>query len=268
VFTACSGPAAGPFSQSPSAVQHASIRLDGQERTYRLFRPPSLDPKRPVPLVVALAGCPTTGDDMAAITHLDDQATTGGFVVVYPDPVGGCWNTGIPCCSGSGDDVTFINRLLDRLSTDIRIDKSRTFAAGASAGGIMAYRVACELSDRFTAIASVAGLMGPQACRPKRPVSILEMHGTNDSVVPYTGGAEAVQQWVTLDGCVGEPTRSVSGITKTSTWSNCQGSTVIRFDTVEGGHHSWFGSALDPVPREPNSNATVWGFFTHLGARG
>jgi hypothetical protein len=24
-------------------------------------------------------------------SRLDDQATTGGFVVVYPDPVGGCW---------------------------------------------------------------------------------------------------------------------------------------------------------------------------------
>jgi polyhydroxybutyrate depolymerase len=204
---------------------------------------------------------------MAAITRLDDQATTGGFVVVYPDPVGGCWNTGVPCCSGSGDDVTFINRLLDRLSTDNRIDKSRIFAAGASAGGIMAYRVACELSDRFTAIASVAGLMGPQACRPARPVSILEMHGTDDSVVPYTGGADAIQQWVALDGCAGEAAQSVSGITRTFTWSNCRGGTVVRFDTVEGGHHSWFGSALHPVPGEPNSNATIWGFFSHLGPR-
>jgi polyhydroxybutyrate depolymerase len=267
----CSGPFAGDTSsQSSNRVQHASLSIGGENRTYRLFRPPSLDPKRPAPLLVALAGCSTTttpGDDMAAITHLDDQATTGGFVVAYPDPVGGCWNTGIPCCSGRGDDVTFLNRLLDRLSTDMRIDKSRVFAAGASAGGVMGYRVACELSDRFTAIASVGGLIGPHACRPARPVSILEMHGTNDSVVPYTGGADAIEQWVTLDGCGGDPRRSVSGITKTSTWSNCQGGTVVRFDTVEGGHHSWFGSALDPVPGEPNSNATAWGFFTQLRPR-
>jgi polyhydroxybutyrate depolymerase len=51
----------------------------------------------------------------------------------------------------------------------------------------MAYRLACELSTRITAIASVSGTMLFDACHPARPVSILEMHGTNDSNVPYDG---------------------------------------------------------------------------------
>jgi polyhydroxybutyrate depolymerase len=263
----CGGSAATPKANpSPtSGVQHASLTIGGAKRTYRLYIPPSLDLKKAAPLVVALTACPTTGDGMAEATHFDDQATTGGFIVVYPDPVGGCWNTGT--CCGTADDFTFISRLLDRMTTDLRIDKARIFAAGISAGAIMAYSEACKLSDRFAAIASVAGREDLNDCRPARRVSILEMHGTNDSHIPYTVGADAVQRWVTLDGCTGNPTQSESGITKTSTWSNCQGGTVVRFDTVVGGHHSWFGSTFDPVPGEPNSTAVVWDFFSKLAPR-
>ena len=106
-----------------------------------------------------------------------------------------------------------------------------------------------------------------QDCRPARPVSILEMHGTDDGRVAYEGGASAINRWVTLDGCAGNPIQSVSGITKTSIWNGCLGGTVVRFDTVVGGHHTWFGSAYDPVPGEPSSNAVVWGFFNNLAPR-
>lgn len=263
----CGGSAATPKANpSPSSgVQHASLTIGGAKRTYRLYIPPSLDQKQPTPLVVALTACPTTGDGMADATHLDDQATTGGFMVVYPDPVGGCWNTGT--CCGNADDFTFISRLLDRLTTDLRIDKARIFAAGISVGAIMAYSLACKLSDRFAAIASVAGREDLKDCKPARLVSVLEMHGTDDSHAPYTEAANAVQRWVTLDGCTGNPTQSKSGITETSVWSKCQRGTMVRFDTVAGGHHSWFGSMFDPVPGEPNSNAVVWDFFSKLAPR-
>lgn len=120
---------------------------------------------------------------------------------------------------------------------------------------------------QLAAIASVAGREDLQDCKPARPLSVLEMHGTDDASVPYTGGASAVQRWVTLDGCTGNPTQSTSGITTTSIWSNCQRGTVVRFDTIEGGHHQWFGSTFDPVPGEPNSNPIVWDFFSKSAPR-
>jgi polyhydroxybutyrate depolymerase len=265
--SACGGSAATPKANpSPSSgVQHASLTVGGVKRTYRLYIPPSLDQKQPAPLVVGLTGCPSIGDDMAAGSHLDDQATIGGFVIVYPDPVGGCWNTG--SCCGNADDFSFISRLLDRLTTDLRIDKGRIFAAGFSAGAIMSFSLACKLSDRLAAIASVAGREDLLDCTPARALSVLEMHGTDDAAVPYTGGASAVQRWVGLDACTGNPTLTTSGITTTSIWSNCRGGTVVRFDTIEGGHHQWFGSTFDPVPGEPNSTAVVWDFFSKSAPR-
>jgi polyhydroxybutyrate depolymerase len=257
-------------SPSRGGVQHASIAIGGLKRTYRLFIPPSLDRKKPPPLVVALVGCPKTGEEMAQATYLDSRAESGGFVIVYPDPVSGCWNSGTQACvlNPNADDITFIARLLDRLTTDLRVDTARVFAAGFDCGAVMAYRLACEFSDRFAAIASVGGEMDDSAvCRPSTAVSILEMHGTDDSWVDYTQGAKAVQEWVTFDGCSGNPTQSISGITKTSLWSTCHQGTQVRFDTVVGGHHTWFGSDLGiggPVDGEPSSNQVVWDFFARL----
>jgi polyhydroxybutyrate depolymerase len=250
--------------RNPSAVQHASLTVDGHQRTYRLFRPPSVDSKQTAPLVLALHGGDSTGDEMASISHFDDEAASGGFIVVYPNAVSGSWDIAAP---PPVDDIKFFGRLLDRLESEFTIDKTRIFVTGASKGAMMAYRVACELSDRIAAIASVSGLMDRDDCRPARPVSILEMHGTEDFSVRYAGAASAIERWVALDGCAGNPTQTVSGITKTAVWMGCRGGTVVRFDTVVGGHHTWFGSAYNPVPGEPDSNAVVWGFFSKLAPR-
>jgi len=39
---------------------------------------------------------------------------------------------------------------------------------------------------------------------------------------------------------------------------------VVKLDTVTGGHNTWFGSSLDPVPGEPKASAAVWDFFNSL----
>ncbi len=271
-IAACGGtaatPAAPPPHLSPGTTQHASLTISGQVRTYRLFQPASLDPKLAPPLVVALHPCMpgANGDGQASYTHFDDTAATGRFVAVYPDGIGGCWNAD-PRSVGT-DDVAFISRLLDRLTADLPIDRSRIFVAGISGGAAMSYTLACQLFNRLSAIASVSGTMFiPDACHPARPVSILELHGTLDN---YDGGgplnvlsvAAVAQRWTALDGCTGAPTESQTGITMTSVWKPCKSGTVVRLDTVIGGHHTWFGSPYDPVPGEPDANTVVWDFFS------
>ena len=52
-----------------------------------------------------------------------------------------------------------------------------------SNGGYMSFLLACQLSDRIAAIASVTGSMTPQTynlCNPQRPIPVLQIHGTND----------------------------------------------------------------------------------------
>jgi polyhydroxybutyrate depolymerase len=88
------------------------------------------------------------------------------------------------CCGQAAatgvDDVEFTRRLLDELAAVVTIDPKRVFATGMSNGGIMAYRLASELSDRIAAIAPVSGPMGTKTCAPRRPVSVIHFHGTDD----------------------------------------------------------------------------------------
>ena len=290
LLAACGGSVAAPTAKpaathapTPSAgtIQHLSLTVDGQVRYYRLFVPATLVAKQPSALVVLLHGCQGmqgSGDQAASISQFDGEATLSRLVAVYPDGQIGqpsalfgrtrCWNAGHCCIDNldlpAADDVAFISQLLDRLISDLPIDRARIFVAGGSGGAYMAYRLACELSGRIAGIASVSGAMAVDTCNPARPVSILEMHGTNDANVSYDDGSSAVQRWTAIDGCVGDPTIKQSGITKTSMWRQCKGGAIVRFDTVVGGRHTWFGSAFAPVPGEPDASTEIWKFFSSL----
>jgi polyhydroxybutyrate depolymerase len=261
-----------PGGPSPSSsVGYVNLTVDGKLRDYRLFRPPTLDLTRPVPLVVMLHGSPIDAAGMENIIHFDDEATTAGFLTASPNGCDGFWSyaEGGP----KAVDEHFVSKVIDQLESQFQIDRARVFIVAVSAGTWVAYRLACDLASQIAAIASVAGTMRlADDCQPARPVSILEIHGTLDAQHPWQGygphGASPVdaviQRWTQLDGCAGNPASIQSGITVTSVWNACQRGAVVRLDKVVGGHHTWFGSNLDPVPGEPNANTVIWSFFSSL----
>ena len=81
--------------------------------------------------------------------------------------------------------------LVTFVSQRFKIDARRIYASGFSNGGFFVHRLGCERSTRFAAIASVAGEMAPaleKVCAPQAPVAVMTIHGTEDPIVPYTGG--------------------------------------------------------------------------------
>jgi polyhydroxybutyrate depolymerase len=275
--SACSGStAAAPTpSPSPSAIQPETMTSSGVLRRYTVFRPLSLDLAQPAPLVIAIHGYTSNAADMETSTHFDGQATRAGFIVVYPEGLNSSWNAGACCGHNSYDDVAFISELIDRMVSSNHVDAKRVFVTGLSNGGLMAQRLACDLSDRITAVASVSGGLVTNTCNPSRPISVLEMHGTADSIVPFAGGSTAglgyfpsaisvMKRWAILDGCAASPIVSQNGITRTSTWRRCRGGAQVVLDAVLGADHSWFGPDADPRPGEPDATAVVWDFFSHV----
>jgi polyhydroxybutyrate depolymerase len=264
---------------NPASIEHGHISVGGLAHTYRLFRPLKLDAHSPTAMVVLLHACGGSGDQFASITHFDEQAGAAGIVAVYPDELANCWNEFLD--PAMADDFTFLSQLIDQLTKDLPIDKNRIFVAGLQSGGHMAYTLACAIPERIAAIASISGGMpldqqkASMRCSDNKlakPVSVMEMHGTADSFLPYEGGGglnapptlDIVKYWATVDGCTGDPSVNQSGITKTTLWKHCSGTSVVRLDTVTGGHNTWFGSTLDPVQGEPKASAAVWDFFNSV----
>ena len=251
------GPRASAF---PGGDIAGALMLGGLQRTYQVHVPAGSD--HPAGLVINLHGAGANGSEQAPLTNYNAVADQHGFVVAYPDGVDFSWADGrgasIPDRQGV-DDVGFLVALVDRLSHDYGINRGRVFATGMSAGAFMATRLACERADIVSAIAPVAGSLGTAfPCAPSRPVSVLEVHGTADPVVPFSGGTmlgrggvsdivappAMAQRWRDLNGCPGPVEDVLAGagggtVVHRFTSAGCADGTEVVFVQVDGGGHTW-----------------------------
>jgi polyhydroxybutyrate depolymerase len=261
--------------RSPASMAH-SISVEGRERSYRLHVPRGGGTSRP--LLIVLHGTFGTGQKMERGLGFDPQADRHGFVVAYPDaftPSGAGqslrWNDGrgtLPSSKQGIDDVRFLAALIDDVARRTGIDRTAVFLTGASNGGIMAYRAACEAPELFAGVAPVIGnIAAPMlpACRPTRPVSLLAINGVADRFVPYAGGtvcagvpkrlceggqvasaAQSVAMFARAAGCAATPTRTRRPVTvqdgtdvEDVRHSNCATGTEVSLIAIHGGGHSW-----------------------------
>lgn len=93
-------------------------------------------------------------------TQMNKTADKYDFIVVYPQGIKQDWNVGFDMSYTEGnDDIGFVNSLLVSLAKDYRIDSKKVYATGLLKGGFFCQRIASELSDKFTAVASVGATM-------------------------------------------------------------------------------------------------------------
>jgi polyhydroxybutyrate depolymerase len=265
------------------------------KRSYLVHIPPKYDSKKPTPVVLAFHGGGGNAESMVVFSGLNKKADDAGFIVVYPNGTGRLENrllsfNGGNCCSyamtNKIDDVEFTRKLLDDLAKSANIDPKRVFATGMSNGGIMSYLLGSELSDRIAAIAPVGGPMGTETCKPKRPVSVIHFHGTDDEHAPFKGGKgkgvsgtefysveHSIQAWVKANGCDKEPVvtklpdkaKDGTTITRKTYGGGKDGSEVVLV-VIEGGGHTWPGQeprlkALGKSTKNISANDLMWEFF-------
>lgn len=268
----------------------------GRERSYTLFVPPEYKVGTPLPLVIALHGGGGNARINEQMTALAEQAARYNFILVQPNGTGRLktklltWNAG-NCCGYAHekqvDDVGFIRTIIDTLVQHYSIDPKRVYATGLSNGAKMSYRLACQLSDKISAIAPVAGSMEEPDCRPLRPVSVMAFHGTADEHILYEGGApknnadrhprvdnsvaDSVGYWVRHNQCAPVPERSQKGAIVRDSYNRCaEGSDVVLY-TILGGGHTWPGGtklrrrADTPTQQISASNEMVKFFLSHPG---
>lgn len=272
---ACGGsnPAA---SSSPAAKVSASptpgtgfLSYQGIKREYLLVRPAGLSMSKAVPMVIAMHGYTSYAAEMEYMSNFDQVAAENGFVVVYPLGLGRSWDAGWCCARNTYDDVGFISALIDKLAGEQDIDRTRILATGMSNGAMMAQRLGCQLAGKITAVVSVSGSLLVDECHPSRPISVMEMHGDADDLVPLKGGRTpgigtfrptmaVMQEWASLDGCAATPATADDTSATTYTWSPCQAGTKVVLEVVKGGGHAWFGQSTG----EPDASRLGWAFLT------
>ena len=264
------GPAEGGCGQPVGARdERVEIRHDGSSRSYLLHLPPSYDGSAPMAVVLGFHGRTLNATSQESISDMNAAADREGLISVHPEGIGSTWNAGA-CCGDAMtrrlDDVGFVGAVIDMLERTLCIDPDRVYATGLSNGGMLAHRLACELSDRIAAIAPVAGTMAIRACSPGRPVPVLAFHGTADALVPYRGGFAGIDSvpatmagWVERNGCEGDSVVDfANGDVRCETWAGCDEGASVRLCTVDGGGHQWPGGSELPFlgPKTDDISAT------------
>lgn len=238
--------------------EHPAIALDhgGMPRAYDLFLPAEHDGQTPVPLVLNFHGWTQSPSGHADFSQMTMTAADRGFALVYPEGIDTSWNAGI-CCGGAQaqglDDVGFVRAMMFELGQTVCFDQRRVYAVGHSNGGFLAHRLACEASDLFAAIASIAGVLGipPEECAPGRAMPLLHLHGTADPIVAYEGGGALGQPsafassagWAARNGCDNPPQMEpAQGDLVCLAWSGCAAGAEVRLCDVVGMGHCWPGN--------------------------
>lgn len=288
-LTGCQKIQAPRATATPTPMVERTLSAGEIGRSYLLYIPAKARAAASVPVVLVIYSSGSTPEDVAKMTGFNEKADTEGFVVVYPRGTPGkvtadrfLWNGGL-CCGAAQknkiDDVAFIRALLDDLATVVPVDGRRVFAVGWYTGALMSYRLGCEMADRLAVVGAVAGTQNVETCRPDQPVSIIDIHGTADAVIPYAGGVgksiknfsfasvkDTIDFWITADQCPGTVTREASGPVVHEAYSPCSDGTAVELYTIQDGGHAWPGGTQTGtrVAKSTSSlNATdiLWNFF-------
>lgn len=265
----------------------------GLKRDYIVHVPAGLPKDRPAPMLLALHGGGGDMDFQADNYGLKQKADQAGFIAVFPNgysrfPSGilATWNAGT-CCGkaveNSIDDVGFLKAVIERVSRQASVDRTRVYATGMSNGGLMSYRLACELPTMIRAIAPVAGTDNTAACKPSRPVPVIHFHAKDDSHVLFTGGSGpdaltktnftsvpvTIEKWVGINhaGSRAKRVLAVPGAT-CELHTAGPGGAPVKLCATDTGGHSWPGMPSRRANKSPSmaisANELMWEFFASL----
>lgn len=271
------------FSAKAQTTFIDSIFVGGQYRSYRLYVPAIYTGASARPLILNLHGYTSNAQQQQLYSNFMPIADTANFLMVFPNGTFSSgqrfWNAGLS--SALVNDIAFLSALIDSLDLTYNINLNRVYSTGMSNGGYMSHTLACELSNRITAIASVTGsIFNTQYgsnCHPMRPLPVMQIHGTNDPTVPYIGSSTSmpidsvVKYWVTKNNC--NPVATFSNVPNTSSTDGCtaehyrylngtSGSSVELYKII-GGTHTWPGFPFGGLGTNLDINASkeIWRFF-------
>jgi polyhydroxybutyrate depolymerase len=269
------------------------------QRNFTIHTPPGFTNSTPVPLVIMLHGGGGNMTSAQGFTNLNSVSNANGFLAIYPEGFGIVPSGGFSWADGRGtsadiagiDDVGFIDKLLDYLIANYSINTNKMYICGFSNGGFMTQRLACQLNQRFAAMASLGSIMDTTLfanCNPLRAIPMMFVMGTDDPLVPYNGGPMSgnvtpivsidtlINFWKTNNNCLTtnlpinlpdiDPTEN-STVTVFN-YTNCFCNSNISFYKINGGGHTWPGVEIpsyEVIAGQTNediqASVELWNFF-------
>ena len=251
------------------------IAVSGVEREYHLFVPSS-PPEAPMSLLVMLNGGDAGSWQFPQQSKWEELAETEGIIIAIPvgklvPPNEGAWqlNTDVQ----SRQDIDYIEAMIDDISSSHPVDAPGVYAIGYSLGSMFSYELACQMSERFAAVASFAGTMpvSPKSCDPERNVPIMHIHGVVDPIIAYDHTWDwkswdsvgtmrdipsLVQFWRVRYNCQNERRMESAGETH-FVYDSCEQEARVEHYRLETVGHGWLDT-LNGV----STHSVIWSFLS------
>ncbi len=221
-------------------------------------------------LVISLHGASQDPNYQMNQTKWNDLADTAHIIVTYPQGINNMWDI-----SGSSD-TKFIEVLMKEMQKQYNVDRNRIYVTGFSMGGMLTYHCMAKLGSLVAAFGPVSGI--PVDYRDPvapRPVPIMHIHGTSDSVVKWEGDPnhaaggygridDYVKKWAEYEGCDTVNPKVLKPYPRNSTTSQAWRTRYLNKDkgievtliALPGKDH-WHSN--DPL--QVMSTSELWNFF-------
>jgi len=308
------GPASGRTGPAyPGEFVSRSFTGTAGTLNYKLYIPLSYAsrPGEKFAFIVMLHGCTQSPDDFAAGTRMNEVAERHGFLVLYPAQAQSsngskCWNWFRPGDQARDQgEPSLIAGVTRKVAGQYRIDESRIFVAGLSAGAAMAMVLGATHPELYAGVGAHSGLAyaaahdAPSAFKAMRgdpaiqqpygpegpvrqpsfvrPVPTIVFHGDHDQTVNVQNGMKIVDQ---LRRSGTDKTRlrasveqgvAPNGATFTRTVYADGNRPVIEHWLLHGAGHAWSGGSTRGSftdPHGPDASAEMIRFFYSQSRRG
>ena len=265
-----------------------TLMVFGRDRFFRVHLPLGYNSQKEYPVVFVFHGGLGNPDNVEKTTDFSFKADREGFIAVYPYGTGSfekkllTWNTW-NCCGYADkkniDDVEFIKKVLENVKSKYKINDKMIFAAGFSNGGMMCYLLACEMPDKFAAVAPVAATMfNENECNAANDVSMIIFNSLDDKQIPYEGGigdesivkvekmpvGKVIDFWTKKFNCTFLNKIDGNNYQKIN-FGNKNGTEIVFYRLQKGGH-SWPGGEkgrfrADSPLKNISATDLIWDFF-------
>jgi len=278
------------------AQQLQALMVEKLERYYQIANPTPTqqgDKAERSPLLIVLPDSTQTAKQIWRMKSLIDPALGAGFIVTVPESLDRLWNDGRSITpsgqpADGAHDVLFIKSLIAELVKRENADPKRVYIAGAGNGGLMALRLACEITPQLAGVATLGATMPrplEQPCKPAKPLSMLMLNGTEDPLMHWDGTAikgrtgmtlprmsapQSIEFWARNNGCIKPEVTVLPDVNETdgsraklARYTGCTAPT--QFYALDGAGHSWPGqpgsSTQGATNMDIDASAIIIDFF-------
>ena len=242
-----------------------TMTVNGKSRQWILTLPQNYNNTNPYRLIFGLHWLGGNFQDMVNGATIRpyyglQQLSNNSAIFVAPNGLNNGW------ANSGGEDITFVQQMLQTLDADLCINEKLRFSTGFSYGGAMSYSIACTLGKTFRAVGVLSGALLSGCAGGSDPVAYYGQHGVSDSVLNIAQGRQLRDTFIRNNGCTAqnapEPAKGSRTHIKT-VYSGCAADKPVIFNAFDGDHV--------PTPTDGGSNkdttftgTEVWNFFSQF----